>query len=73
MLQYQYEGNRPLAYALISYRDRFMRLLDVVQNSGLTVEEYRGDKIESRPFHTQVRCLKERPILISLLIVIFFF
>ena len=52
VLQYQYEGNRPLTYAVISYRDRFNRLFDIISDAKLTVDEFRGDRIEAQSFHT---------------------
>jgi hypothetical protein len=53
MLQYQYEGNRPLTYAVVSYRERFYRLFDVITDKDFTVEQFREDRVPKQPFHTK--------------------
>ena len=52
-LHYQYEGNRPLTYAVVSYRERFFRLEDVLCDEELTLDEYRGTKMRAESFQTQ--------------------
>lgn len=38
---------------VVSYRERFYRLYDMMTDEELTVEEYRGERIEPLDFHSQ--------------------
>ncbi len=50
-LRKQYEGNRPLTYAVVSYRDRFYRLFEIMTNKDLSIAEFVDKKV--LPFATQ--------------------
>ncbi len=53
ILQYQYEGNRPLTYAVVSYRERFYRIFDLISDKEFTVEAFADGRFSPKPFHTR--------------------